>query len=176
MRRLLRDRLPDPASIMENRWLGPFRHRLAHPRLWHLSRHSVASGVAIGLLCGLIPGPFQMLGAALLAVGLRANLPLAVLVTLYTNPFTIIPIYLLAYRIGRVVLNDDSALTLPPSPEATGLGEWSMALVQWGHQVSVPLACGLLTLGLALAALAYAGIHAGWRIHLRHRWKNRHRR
>ena len=33
-------------------------------------------------------------------------MPLAMLVTLYTNPFTIVPLYVLAYEIGRVATGD----------------------------------------------------------------------
>ena len=38
---------------------------LADPDLWHLNRQSTARGVAIGLVCGLIPGPLQAAAAAL---------------------------------------------------------------------------------------------------------------
>src|SRR5512142_2270877 len=104
MRRFFRERLPNHESIRQHRWLGPVRHLLHHPNLWHLHRRSVAGGVAIGLFCGLIPGPLQMISAALLAVLLRVNLPVAVFTTLYTNPFTIVPLYLLAYEIGLLVV------------------------------------------------------------------------
>ena len=39
----------------------------------------------------MVPGPLQMLAAALLAVPLRVNLPVALATTLYTNPVTIGP-------------------------------------------------------------------------------------
>ena len=93
MRKHLRKFLPDHEAIRANRWLAPFENTLLHPRLWHLNRHSAAGGVAVGLFCGLIPGPFQMLGAAIGAVAFRVNLPLALLTTLYTNPLTIVPLY-----------------------------------------------------------------------------------
>ena len=51
---------------------------LHHPNLWHLHRRSVAGGVAVGMFCGLIPGPFQMIGAAIMSVLFRVNLPVAV--------------------------------------------------------------------------------------------------
>src|SRR5258706_16166985 len=82
-------------------WLGRWLH---HPNLWCLNRGSVAGAVAIGFFAGLIPGPFQMLGAALLAVPLRKNLPVALLMTLFTNPLTILPLYVLAYGYGSPLL------------------------------------------------------------------------
>ena len=82
MRRYLRKYLPDHETIRNNPWLRPFESSLLHPRLWHLNRHSAAGAVAAGLFCGLIPGPLQMLGAAISAVAFKVNLPLALLVTL----------------------------------------------------------------------------------------------
>ncbi|MFZ2628726.1 MAG: DUF2062 domain-containing protein, partial [Rugosibacter sp.] len=84
MRRSLKRFLPDHDVIRNNRWFAPFANTLLHPRLWHLNRRSAAGAVAAGLFCGLIPGPFQMLGAAICAVVFRVNLPLAMLCTLYT--------------------------------------------------------------------------------------------
>ncbi|MGV8935162.1 MAG: DUF2062 domain-containing protein, partial [Gallionellaceae bacterium] len=66
--------LPSHDSIRQSRWIKPFGAWLQHPNLWHLHRRSVSGGVAVGMFCGLIPGPFQMLGAALLAVLFRVNL------------------------------------------------------------------------------------------------------
>ena len=113
MRRTLKKYLPDPQTIRDNPWLRPFASSLLHPRLWHLNRHSAAGAVAAGLFCGLIPGPLQMIGAAACALLFRVNLPLAMLVTLYTNPFTIVPLYLLAYQIGRMVIGESNGFITP---------------------------------------------------------------
>lgn len=86
MRKLFRRLLPDHRSVSENRWLRPFASTLLHPRLWHLNRHSAAGAVAVGMFCGLVPGPFQMPSAALFCVLFRVNLPLALITTLYSNP------------------------------------------------------------------------------------------
>src|SRR5581483_7379055 len=75
-RRFFRKFLPSRESIGRNRLLRLFGNTLHHPGLWHLNRRSVAGAVSVGLFAGLIPGPFQMIGAALLAVVLRVNLPL----------------------------------------------------------------------------------------------------
>jgi uncharacterized protein (DUF2062 family) len=104
MRKRIRKFLPDHEAIRGNRWLAPFENTLLHPRLWDLNRHSAAGAVAAGMFCGLIPGPLQMLGAAICAVIFRVNLPLALLTTLYTNPFTIVPLYIVAFAIGQWVL------------------------------------------------------------------------
>ena len=88
---------------------------LHHPNLWHLNRRSVPGAVAIGLFCGLIPGPLQMIGALLLAIPLRKNLPVALLLTLYTNPLTIVPLYVLAYGYGQFLLGaTNGAMPIEP--------------------------------------------------------------
>ena len=82
MRKILRRYLPGHEAIRDSRWLRPFSGSLLHPDLWHLTRRSAAGAVATGLACGLIPGPFQMLGAALVALLFRVNLPLALFAVL----------------------------------------------------------------------------------------------
>lgn len=89
LRKYFRKVMPNADKVREVRALSMFGDSLFHPALWHLNRRSAAGGVAVGLFCGLIPGPLQMVGAAIVCVLLRVNLPLALVTTLYTNPFTI---------------------------------------------------------------------------------------
>jgi uncharacterized protein (DUF2062 family) len=173
MRRTLKKYLPDHSAISDNRWLRPFRTSLLHPRLWHLNRHSAAGGVAAGLFCGLIPGPFQMLGAALCAVVFRCNLPLALFVTLYTNPLTIVPLYLLAYQIGRFAIGDGSGFLMPPAFTAGDILGWTSAMQTWMLAVANPLAIGLVLLAGGLAVIGYFGIKAVWRLYLLAAWRRR---
>jgi len=173
MRKFLRQRLPDPESIQRNRWLRPLSRTLLHPRLWHLNRHSAAGAVAVGLFCGLIPGPFQMLGAALACIVFRVNLPLALVTTLYTNPLTIVPLYLVAFSIGHVFVGNGEAFTPPPSWGDTGLMTWINATVEWMVGLGAPLALGLILLASGLSALGYVMVRAAWRWHLVHAWRAR---
>lgn len=172
MRHFFRRHLPNHQTIREYSWLRPFAGFLQHPNLWHLNRNSVSGGVAIGLFCGLIPGPLQMLSAAICAVLFRANLPVAMFITLYTNPFTILPLYVLAYEIGVLVLNGAPLTTLPVFPELSwhhGLQELSNWLLTFGR----PLLVGLPLFGLGLAVLGYFGVRLAWRITVQLRWRQR---
>lgn len=166
MRRHLKRFLPEHEAIRCNRWLRPFAGLLCHPRLWHLNRRSAAGAVAAGLFCGLIPGPFQMLGSAICALLFRVNLPLAMATTLYTNPVTIVPLYLAAYEIGRLALGDTGSFVLPPDPDWSNLLAWSQNVLAWIAGVGKPLGIGLVLLAAGLAAAGYLATRGLWRLHL----------
>jgi uncharacterized protein (DUF2062 family) len=176
MRRWFRRLLPSHEAIHTNRWLAPFANTLLHPRLWHLNRHSAAGGIAAGLFCGLIPGPLQMLGAAICAVLFRVNLPLAMLTTIYTNPLTIIPLYLVAFSIGQWVLGGEGRFHSPPEMNELSLLEWGRALIDWISGLGAPLALGLVLLGSGLALFGYIVVRVAWRAHLIRRWRQRRNR
>lgn len=177
MRRHLHKFLPDHEAIRGNRWLAPFENTLLHPRLWHLNRRSAAGAVAAGMFCGLIPGPLQMLGAAICAVAFRVNLPLAMLTTLYTNPFTIVPLYIAAFGIGQWALpGAHDRFVAPPEPDAAGLIAWMQALVEWMIGLGAPLALGLVLLALGLALAGYLLVRVAWRFYLVRAWHRRRRR
>jgi uncharacterized protein (DUF2062 family) len=177
-RKFFRRFLPSHDSIRENRyvaWCGPW---LQHHNLWHLNRRSVAGGVAVGLFAGLIPGsnPVQFTAGALLAVAFRVNLPISVLVTLYSNPFTVLPLYLMAWGLGRLVLfHDDVMPPLPPGIAGLGLGEWLRAVLDWLVSVGKPLAVGLPLLAISLAFVGYVAVDQAWRLYVRCAWQRRAR-
>jgi len=100
----LRGRLPDRAKIFASRWTKPFAPLFDKPYFWTLNRRQAAVSVAVGMFCGLMPGPTQMLSALIVAYFLRTNLPVAVFSTLYTNPFTYMPLYYTGYKIGCLLL------------------------------------------------------------------------
>ena len=177
MRKQIRKFLPDHQAIQGNRWLAPFGDTLLHPRLWHLNRHSAAGAVAVGLFCGLIPGPFQMLGAAIGAVIFRVNLPLAMVTTLYTNPFTILPLYILAFTIGQwAIPGPGKHFVAPPEYGTEGLIAWTHQLISWMIGLGTPLALGLVLLALGLALAGYILVRLAWRIYLIRAWHRRRRK
>lgn len=178
MRKHLRKLLPHHEAIRSNRWLAPFESTLLHPRLWHLNRHSAAGAVATGLFCGLIPGPFQMLGAAIGALVFRVNLPLALVATLYTNPLTIVPLYLAAFGLGKFSLalvgqGGDGQFSAPPEYGPDGLLAWIEALINWMVLLGKPLALGLVLLASLLACVGYLAVRFAWRIYLVRAWRRR---
>jgi uncharacterized protein len=118
-----------------------------------------------------------MLTALLIAIPCRKNIPVALIVTLYTNPLTIVPLYFLAYAYGRLLLPGEHGPFIAPfqtdwsdlSGSLRALGEWMMALGK-------PLALGLLALGLTFAAIGYLVTRLGWRAYVVAQWRARARR
>ena len=177
MRKTLKRYLPNHETVHSNRWLRPFANTLLHPRLWHLNRHSAAGAVAVGLFCGLIPGPVQMPLAAIACVAFRVNLPLALLTTLYTNPLTIVPLYITAYAMGTWAMGvPDRRFVPPPEMSDMSLFEWGGAVVDWMAGLGKPLALGLVLLAATLALLGYFGVKAAWRTWLIRSWEHRRMR
>ena len=173
-RKFFRKYLPDPETVRSHRHIARFAS-LQHPNLWHLNRRSVSGAVAVGMFAGLVPGPLQMMTAALLAIPLRVNLPVALATTLYTNPFTIGPLYVLAYFFGRLLVGGASGLREPPEFVWTQAGPWIDAMLQWAMAMGKPLAIGLVALALVLAGLGYLFVQVAWRIHVVTAWRRRAR-
>lgn len=177
-RRKLQRWLPDPDSLREKKWLRWCAPVLAHPRLWHLHRRSVALGVAIGLVTGMIPGPVQMLLATLIAIPLRANIPAAVFATLYTNPLTFVPLYVLAYNIGRLVTGSAAPLAMPRDLEWTwaGIREYLPELARWIASLGDTLLVGLAIQLTGFAIAGYVITLVVWRVAVTLAWRRRSRR
>lgn len=176
-RRFFKRYLPSVDRVREVKALALFGDTLFHPSLWNLNRRTAAGGVAAGLFCGLIPGPLQMLGAGIAAVVFRVNLPVALATTLYTNPLTIVPLYLLAYKIGAFVLGATAGREATPPPDwiwsepmasAEAFGQWILGL-------GAPLALGLVLLASGLAIIGYGVVRTLWSVHLRRIWMARKR-
>lgn len=177
-RKFFRHYLPDAATVRANRYVALFGSLLHHPNLWHLNRGSVAGGFAVGLFSGLVPGPLQMLTAAILAVPLRVNLPVALITTLYTNPLTIVPLYVLAYEYGKLLLFEAGGeyLVQPFQTDWLNFSASMRALLDWMLQLGKPLAVGLVALALTLAAAGYLAVKIGWRVYVTLAWRARRRR
>jgi len=184
-RKYLKRILPDQAALEQNKLLKRLGPWLLHPAVWTLHRRSVAGGVAAGLFCGLFPAPFQMAGAALASFLFHWNLPVAVFVTLYTNPITFIPLYVLALKIGISILNAilpakaDAAGTVTAAFPAPPDFIWSapidsfIALGEWALGMGWPLVVGVFSLATSLAITGYLLTRLGWNLWIR--WEVRQR-
>ena len=114
-----------------------------------------------------------LIGAAICALIFRVNLPLAMFVTLYTNPFTIVPLYIVAYEIGRFAIGESSGFIAPPAFTSTDLIGWTNAMQVWMLAAAKPLAIGLVLLASGLAIVGYIATRAAWRLYLIAAWRRR---
>ena len=148
-------------------------HRLVVRNGSHAGREvlTAAGAVAVGMFCGLIPGPFQMLGAALCCVLFRVNLPLALFTTLYTNPLTYMPLYFLAYQIGARLLGTEAGAELV-FPEWQN-GHFFADAWHWLLGAGKPLLVGVPTLGALLAVAGYFIVLGLWRLNTARQWQRR---
>jgi len=87
-KKLIKKWFPHQDRIRHHQHLQFLGHRLHDPNLWHLNRRSVAGAFAVGLFCAMLPIPFQMVVAAVLAILARVNLPISVMLVWITNPLT----------------------------------------------------------------------------------------
>jgi len=163
--RWLKKRLPDPEKLRTHKsiqWLGPLTHA---PDLWRFNRRAVAGGVAVGFFFAFIIPLGQFLGAAIAALVLRVNLPVAMTSTLISNPFTYAPLYYLAYHIGLALLGSPADVAQPLSGVAVSTGGGSLvegfqALLAMGP----PLALGLAVMAVACAVGGYFLVQGLWRL------------
>jgi hypothetical protein len=143
----------------QSRWfLAPFDHLLHDTRLWGIRRRNVVPAFSLGLFIAFLPVPGHVLIAALTALALRINIPIAALTTFASNPLTVGPIFFLAYRIGLRLLS------LQPQPF-----NFELSLVWFSERFVLiwqPLLLGSLLLGAASALVGYIALDALWRASL----------
>jgi uncharacterized protein (DUF2062 family) len=175
LRRLADKATPSREEVLESRWLKPFGKRIRQSDLWRFTRRSVPRGVAAGLFVGIflmIPG-LQIVGAAMLAIPLRANIPIAAAMTFLSNPATT-PFFLIAAIALGNQLGFRADLTAFEALYASGAG-----LSRWFDWLVSDAAPAMIT-GLFLIAVASAFVGYGvsivvWRWWIGTKWRKRTR-
>ena len=94
-----------PAELQDRWFLRPFGTRLADPQLWTLHRRGVTSAFGVGLAICFIPLPVHLALACTIAVICGLNIPVTAGTTFLLNPFTMVPVYYFAYRVGAALLH-----------------------------------------------------------------------
>ena len=160
--------LSRPAPTVNHRDGGGATPRLQrgpiwkHPsRLWRYYRlkllrlaaepETVARGLAIGVLVGLLPiVPLHTVTALGLAITLKGSKTAALLGTLVSNPFDLVPHYLLIYYLGHKLL----PLDIPPfSPRHIDIRE----ILSDGWELMAVLMTGGLVVAIPASLAAYFG-------------------
>lgn len=147
---------------MRQRWfLAPFDHLLHDHRLWSIRRKTVVPAASLGLFVAFLPLPGLFLIAALAALALRVNIPVAVLTSLANNPLTMGPMYYVAYRIGATLLSVPERAS--PSFSIEMSYDWlqNTFLTIWQ-----PLLLGSVLAGAVAALIGYLLLDVVWRMSL----------
>jgi len=136
-------------------FLGPFDHLLHDPNLWGIRRRTVVPAFALGLFVSYLPFPGHMIAAALLALVLRINIPVAIVSTWVINPLIVGPAYYLAFEVGSILLGR------APRPFEFELSfAW---LVEGFVHVWQPLLLGCVLLGTILSLAGFVALDLLWR-------------
>ncbi|HEY0446822.1 MAG TPA: DUF2062 domain-containing protein [Allosphingosinicella sp.] len=164
---------PKREELAANRWVRPFAGRVLRSELWRFTRRSVPRGVAIGLLVGIflmIPG-LQIIGAALLSVPFRANIPIAATMTFLSNPATTPLILVASIFVGNAFgFRADTSAFYALYDRRAGPGEW----FAWLASDAAPsLVCGLFVIAFAAAAIGYVLSGIVWRWWQARKWRRR---
>ncbi len=154
---IIRKNTPTREEMANNKYLAPIAHRFLSPELWRFTRRSVPRGVALGLFAAFIIPVGQIFLSAFLALPMRANVPLAALLTFVTNPFTL-PFWLVvANRIGEFLLQFNVAGVSLPVASADD-GSWDMLATIYEMGAATLLGGAVL----ATVAPALGWIISGW--------------
>ncbi|MFO7954505.1 DUF2062 domain-containing protein [Thioalkalivibrio sp.] len=164
-RHIIKKMFPGMEHMRGHKALAPLGPRLGSPDLWHLNRRSVAGAFAVGLFVAFLPLPMQMLIAAAVALVVRVNLPISVILVWISNPVTIPPMLYLAYTIGRKLLDE---------PGRDMHIDWSW---EWFTTellpVWQPLLLGSVLLGAAASLAGYLLVRFLWRLNVVQRVRSR---
>lgn len=165
-----RRNMPTREEMASNRYLAPIAHRFVSPELWRFTRRSVPRGVALGMFAGFIVPVGQIFLAAFLSLPMRANVPLAALMTFITNPFTLAFWLVVANRVGAFMLRMDAATGGAAYEELTS-GRWEG--FGWFISTAGVTAFGFIILSILSSVLGYLIATLVWRIVVSRKWTRR---
>lgn len=171
--RWARNNMPRREDLAESRWIKPFGARVLRSDLWRFTRRSVPRGVGVGILVGIflmIPG-LQIVGAALMSVPFRANIPIAAAMTFLSNPATTPFILVASIFVGnRLGFHADTSTFYTLYERRAGPGEW----LAWLASDAAPaLICGLFVIALVSALVGYVLSGFIWRWWQGRKWQRR---
>lgn len=158
--RWFRSQMPTHEQLEQNRFTAPFARR---QELFRFTRRSVPSGVAVGLFVGifaLIPG-VQIIGAALMCVPVRGNIPIAAAMTFLSNPATTPLILAASIWVGnRMGFHANLSTFYSLYESGASLSDWGYWLLS---DAAPALVIGLFIISVVSAAIGYVLSSWIWR-------------
>jgi len=161
-------RLGHQAQALRDHWyLRPFAPLFTDSRLWSLQRRSITGAFGVGLGICFVPLPVLFPLGLLFAMLMRLNIPTLLATTFVINPFTVVPIYYLAYLTGQTLLGESSS----------GFAfELSWQWLQHGLlPIWKPLLLGCLVCGVSFGLAGWLLTRQLWLWHVRQKYRRRSR-
>ncbi len=149
-------------------YLRVFGERLTDSHLWSMNRHSITMAFGVGLAVSFIPLPMHLPLVVLVALWRRLNIAIAVVGTYFVNPFTMVPIYYGAYRVGAWLLR-----YRPRRFEFHLTWNW---LEHGLGPAWKPFLLGCLVCGIAAGVIGRYVLEYAWRAAAIRRYRTRHLR
>lgn len=152
-----------------DRWyMRIFGEHLTDPHLWSMNRHSIAKAFGLGIGISFIPLPIHLPLVVGLCVWVRLNVAVGVAGCYIVNPFTMVPIYFAAYRVGTWLLHNRAhrfEFHLTWDWLEHGLGPtWK------------PFLLGCLVCGITLGFVGRFALEFFWRMAAMRRYRERQQR
>ena len=168
---------PTRDSFERSPVLRPFAKRVFHPALWRFTRRSVPRGVALGLLVSiflLVPG-VQIAGVALLALPVRANIPIGAAMTFLSMPATTPFILAASVYVGNsfLQLGTGSGRFMTLIESGAPLSAWMDWLASEAPTAVVEGVAGLAIISIVAAAIGYVLAAWFWRWWISSKWRRR---
>lgn len=146
------------------KWFARAARRRSY--LWAFRKQNVIPAIYVGCILAFLPPPTPQFPMALLfGLLLRCNLMVGTALTFITNPFTVVPIYYMDYRVGGFILKAFGTPDLAEeiTPEIAELYdaqdvlpiEVKLGIMQRIFDGWIQTAVGGLAIGLTLAALLH---------------------
>lgn len=164
-RRLLKRIAPHPHTLASRWYLRAFGRHLADPRLWSFQRRGVTAAFGAGLAICFVPLPVHLPLAVLVAVVWGLNIPCVIATTWIVNPFTMVPVYYIAYRAGAAITGT--------APHAFGF-RLSWGWLQHGlGPMWKPFLVGCLACAIVCGVLGWLTLEIAWRWSVMRRYRDR---
>ena len=139
--------IPTRDYVENHKWLKFLtRHLEGKPYLWEFNQSTVTRATLFGVFWAMLPMPFQMVPAALLAIIFRGNILVAIAWVWVSNPITMIPILYSAYYLGCYITGQEFSAAL--------INVDFSNLIHHGKLIFIPLILGSIVLGMILAIIA----------------------
>ena len=167
MKEFLQRYLPTTQQLRTHKSLHVLGSLLHDPRLWHFNRRSTIRGLAIGMFYAFVPFPWQTLLAAITAIWLRFNLPVALAMVWISNPITMTPIAFVNYHFGAWLMGRTPV-------------EWAFEpsldwLLEKASDFGLPLLVGSMAMAVVAGILTFFVAHLIWRWHIIAKLRRRRR-